>query len=98
MNTIRPQQNGEPARERGSPDAISGGPRRGDTEPVVENVGVVGGRMSGKDGAVNTGDLFAQERRKTADRSQSHHSSDETSNDRGAKGRIWVRNVAGRQG
>jgi RNA-directed DNA polymerase len=58
----------------------------GDTEPVVENVGVVGGRMSGKDGAVNTGDLPAQERRETAGRSQSHHSSVEAGNDRGAKG------------
>jgi hypothetical protein len=51
---------------------------------VVENVGVVGGRMSGKERAVNTGDLFAQERRETANRSQSHHSSNEASNDRGA--------------
>jgi RNA-directed DNA polymerase len=42
--------------------------------------------MSGKERAVNTGDLFAQERRETANRSQSHHSSDEASNDRGAKG------------
>lgn len=50
------------------------------------NVGVVGGRMSGKDYAVNTGDLPAQERRETAGRSQSHHSSDEAGNDRGAKG------------
>lgn len=35
---------------------------------------------------MNTGDLFAQERRETADRSQTHHSSDEAGNDRGAKG------------
>jgi RNA-directed DNA polymerase len=42
--------------------------------------------MPGKDRAVNTGDLFAQERRETANRSQSHHSSDEAGNDRGAKG------------
>ena len=42
--------------------------------------------MSGKDGAVNTGDLAGQERRETPVRSQSHHSSDETGNDRGAKG------------
>jgi hypothetical protein len=41
--------------------------------------------MSGKDGAVNTGDLPAQERRETAGRSQSHHSSGEAGNDRGAK-------------
>jgi RNA-directed DNA polymerase len=41
--------------------------------------------MSGKDGVVNTGDLFAQERRKTANRSQSRHSSVEAGNDRGAK-------------
>jgi RNA-directed DNA polymerase len=41
--------------------------------------------MSGKERDVNTGDLFAQERRETADRSQSHHSSIEASNDRGAK-------------
>lgn len=47
---------------------------------------MVGGRMSGKDGAVNTGDLTGQERRETPVRSQSHHSSDEAGNDRGAKG------------
>lgn len=41
--------------------------------------------MSGKDSAVNTGDLFVQERRETTDRSQSHHSSFEAGNDRGAK-------------
>jgi len=41
--------------------------------------------MSGKDGAVNTGGLTGQERRETPVRSQSHHSSDETGNDRGAK-------------
>ena len=46
---------------------------------------MVGGRMSGKDGAVNTGDLPAQERRETAGSSQSHHSSAEAGNDRGAK-------------
>ena len=57
----------------------------GDTEPVVGDVGVVGGRMLGKDRAVNTGDLTGQERRETPVRSQSHHSSDEASNDRGAK-------------
>lgn len=50
------------------------------------NVGVVGGRMSGKDRAVNTGELPAQERRETAGSSQSHHSSAEAGNDRGAKG------------
>lgn len=60
-------------------------PRRGDTGPVVGSVGVVGGRMSGKDGAVNTGGLPAQERRETAGRSQSHHSSGEVGNDHGAK-------------
>jgi RNA-directed DNA polymerase len=32
----------------------------GDTEPVMEIVGVVGGSMSGKGGVVNTGDLFEQ--------------------------------------
>jgi RNA-directed DNA polymerase len=64
---------------------MSGGPRRGDAEPVMGNVGVVGGRMSGKDGVVNTGGLPAQERRETAGRSQSHHSSVEAGNDRGAK-------------
>ena len=42
--------------------------------------------MSGKGGAVNTGCLSAQERRETAGRSQSPHSSDEAGNDRGAKG------------
>jgi RNA-directed DNA polymerase len=42
--------------------------------------------MSGKERAVNTGDLFAQERRETANRSQSHHSSGEAANHRGAKG------------
>jgi len=47
---------------------------------------VVGGRMSGKERAVNTGELPAQERRETAGSSQSHHSSDEAGNDRGAKG------------
>ena len=57
----------------------------GDTEPVAENVGVVGGRMPGKERAVNTGGLPAQERRETAGSSQSHHSSVEAGNDRGAK-------------
>ena len=52
---------------------------------MVGSAGVVGGRMLGKDGAVNTGDLTGQERRETPVRSQSHHSSDEASNDRGAK-------------
>ncbi len=42
--------------------------------------------MSGKERAVNIGDLPAQERRETAGRSQSHHSSVEAGNDRGAKG------------
>jgi RNA-directed DNA polymerase len=41
--------------------------------------------MPGKEGGVNTGELLAQERRETAGSSQSHHSSDETGNDRGAK-------------
>jgi len=50
------------------------------------NVGVVGGRMPGKERAVNTGELPAQERRETAGSSQTHHSSDEAGNDRGAKG------------
>jgi RNA-directed DNA polymerase len=42
--------------------------------------------MPGKERAVNTGDLAGQERRETPARSQNHHSSDEASNDRGAKG------------
>lgn len=41
--------------------------------------------MPGKDGAVNTGGLPAQERRETAGSSQSHHSSVEVGNDHGAK-------------
>jgi len=86
VNTIRPQQDGEPADEWRSPDALAHQFGTGDTEPVAESVGVVGGRMSGKDGAVNTGYLSVQERRETADRSQSHHSSNEAANDRGAKG------------
>jgi hypothetical protein len=87
MNTIRPQQNGEPARERRSPDAFAHQITTGDTEPVVENVGVVGGRMSGKERAVNTGDPCQRETREEVPcGSQSHHSSDEAGNDRGAKG------------
>jgi hypothetical protein len=86
VNTIRPQQNGELASQWRSPAALAQQSETGDTEPVAGNVGVVGGRMSGKDGAVNTGDLPAQERRETAGRSQSPHSSVEASNDRGAKG------------
>lgn len=46
---------------------------------------MVGGRMSGKERAVNTGELAGQERRETLVSSQSHHKSDETGNGRGAK-------------
>ena len=55
MNMIRLQQIGEPASQWRSSDAPAHQAMTGDTEPVAENVGVVGGRMSGKDGAVNTG-------------------------------------------
>jgi RNA-directed DNA polymerase len=41
--------------------------------------------MPGKERAVNTGDLTGQERRETPARSQSHRSSVEAGNDRGAK-------------
>jgi RNA-directed DNA polymerase len=46
---------------------------------------VIGGRMPGKERAVNTGELAGQERRETPASSQSRHSSDEAGNDRGAK-------------
>jgi RNA-directed DNA polymerase len=61
VNTIRQQQNDEPARERRSPGAEA---------PILteelrgfgqEAVGVVGGSMSGKGSGVNTGDLGGQE-------------------------------------
>ncbi len=52
---IRRRQNGEPASEGRSQDFA---PR--ETEAVGEAVGVVGGSMSGKGSAVNTGDLSGQ--------------------------------------
>jgi len=58
---IRPQQNDEPASERRSLDASCIEPRRRDTEPVAATVGVVGGSMSGKGGAMNTGGLPGQD-------------------------------------
>ena len=52
---IRPQQNDEPASQWRSLDVQNIQPGRGDTEPVAEIVGVVGGSMSGKGSVVNTG-------------------------------------------
>lgn len=80
VNTIRPQlTNGEPASNWRSPAAQTHQSATGDTEPVAGQTWVVGGRMPGKDRAVNTGDLPAQERRETAGSSQNHRSSDEPS-------------------
>ncbi len=53
---IRPQQNDEPARKWRSLAAQNSNPGWRDTEPVMEDVGVVGGSMSGKGRGVNTGD------------------------------------------
>ena len=61
MNTIRPQQNGEPASERRSLDGQHIKPGRLCTDVKPENVGVVGGSMSGKANGVNTGGLPVQE-------------------------------------
>ncbi len=61
VNTIRPQQNDEPASDRRSLAATSSKPGRGDAEPVLQDVGVAGGSMSGKGGVVNTGDLPGQD-------------------------------------
>jgi hypothetical protein len=62
VNTIRPQQTDEPAIEWRSPE-VKKSPRllRRDMEASAGAVGVVGGGMSGKGSAVNTGDLSGQE-------------------------------------
>jgi len=61
VNTIRPRQTDEPARDRRSLAAIGGNRSRRDTEAAIGVVGVVGGSMSGKGGAVNTGDPSGQD-------------------------------------
>lgn len=61
MNTIRPQQNDEPAVDRRSLAAHKQQTNTGDADPVMEIVGVVGGSMSGKGRGVNMGDLLGQE-------------------------------------
>ena len=61
MNTIRPQQTGESARDWRSLDAKSSDLRRNDAFADGGDVGVVGGSMSGKGVGVNAGDLPGQD-------------------------------------
>ena len=62
MNTIRQLQNGEPALERRSLDAsLRQTAEAKVTEASVENAIVVGGGGSGKDDAVNAGDLLGED-------------------------------------
>lgn len=71
MNTIRPQQIDEPASKWRSLAATCSNQEHTDTEVASGTVGVVGGSMTGKGGAVNTGDLSGQdvERRQAGVRS-----------------------------
>jgi len=62
MNTIRPQQIGEPASDwRSLVDMKSDDPRRQNALSAGADVGVVGGSMSGKGVGVNAGELPGQD-------------------------------------
>ena len=61
MNTIRPQQTGEPPRDWRSPVATSDSLRWQYAFTIGGDAGVVGGSMSGKGVAVNVGDLSGQD-------------------------------------
>lgn len=61
MNTIRPQQTGEPAGYRRSLDVKRNDHRHQNAFIAGGDVGVVGGSMSGKGDDVNAGDLPGQD-------------------------------------
>jgi RNA-directed DNA polymerase len=61
VNTIRPDQNDEPAGYRRSPDLPKIGLKRKPTDGSSGSGGVVGGSRAGKERAVKAGDLSGQE-------------------------------------